>query len=136
LQADPTELVAIRAGSGLGYLNALRRWERDSSTNNEGDVKASLREYCGQICAGYEGGMREKLTATYIKKATPSWSHAVQTMGSVGAVAGGVLGAPIISVFCQCTSLMTSAIYRYLTRSRTRSRLSPKIRELEVTLPS
>ena len=131
LQADPTELVAIRRDLGLGYLLALKRWQDDPSSAHEGEVQKSLKDYCEQVCLRYDMGLRQRLIAMASKSSGSPWPEVGKTVGSV---VGAATGSPV-GVFCLCASTIAT-VYRYFRRGAVARRLAPKGQELEVTLPS
>jgi hypothetical protein len=131
LRADATELIAIRADLGPGYLFALRRWQNDPSDDNRESVKRSLRDYSDQICARYNIGIRQAIIADIFRHSASPWGEVVRTATSIG---GTVTGVPL-GVFTQFTSSVV-ALYKYRRVRKVTVRLSPKTREIEVTLAS
>jgi hypothetical protein len=131
LQSDPTDLVAVRSDLGAGYLFALKRWQDEPSGGNQEAVKASLREYCDQICARYERVDAQQLVATVSSGTSPPMASLFEAVGGVG---GAILGIPI-GIFFQCAKTMTT-FYRYSRTQHKQMGRKPKSRELEVTLPS
>jgi hypothetical protein len=131
LQADPTELVAIRKDHGLGYLRALKRWQDDPSSAHEVEVRKSLDDYCEQVCRRYDMGLRHRLIAVASKSSGSPWPEVGKTVGSV---VGAATGSPV-GVFCLCASTIAT-VYRYFRRGAVARRLAPTSHELEVTLPS
>jgi hypothetical protein len=131
VKADATELVAIRTDLGAGYLFALKRWLHEPSIDNQEAVKASLRDYCNQICARYNLGIRQALVADISKGNSSPWAGVVSAAAGIGQA---VTGVPF-GLFSQLTNTMTT-LYRYYRVKKLSSQLGPKQRDLEVTLPS
>jgi hypothetical protein len=131
VKADTTELVAIRADLGGGYLFALRRWQREPSVENQEAVKASLRDYCNQICARYNFGIRQALVADISKGRSSPWADVVSAAVGIGQIA---TGTPI-GLFSQLTKTITK-VYKYYRVKKLSARLRPKQQDVEVTLPS
>ena len=131
VKADATELVAIRTDLGAGYLFALKRWQREPSIDNQEAVKASLRNYCDQICARYNFGVRQALVADISKGSSSPWADVVRTAVGIGQV---VTGTPF-GLFSQLASTFTT-LYKYYRVKKLSARLRPKQQDVEVTLPS
>jgi hypothetical protein len=131
VKADATELVAIRTDLGAGYLFALKRWQREPSIDNEEAVKASLRNYCDQICARYDFGVRQVLRADVSKGSRSPWADVVRTAAGIGQTATGIP----FGLFSQLANTFT-ALYKYYRGKKLDARLRPKQQDVEVTLPS
>lgn len=128
--ADPSELVAIRSDLGLGYLHALSRWQESPTEDNQESVAGSLREYAAQICARYDVGIRQTLLASVTRGGSSPWGEVAELAGSVTGMATGVP----FGVFSQLRKTVTT-LYKYVRRNARNTRLSPRKRELEITLP-
>src|SRR5215471_13854751 len=131
VKADATELVAIRTDLGAGYLFALRRWQREPSIDNQEAVKASLGNYCDQICARYNFGVRQVLLADMSKGSRSPWADVVRTAVGIGSA---VTGTPF-GLFSQLASSFTT-LYKYYRVKKLGARLRTKQQDVEVTLPS
>jgi len=131
VRADATELVAIRTDLGNGYLRALKRWQLEPSIDHQEEAKASLRDYCDQICAYYNTGTRQALVADISKGSSSPWADVVSTVAGIGQ---GVTGVPF-GLFSQLANTMT-ALYKYYRVKKLTAQIRPKQQELEVTLPS
>ncbi len=131
LTADGADLIKIRADLGSGYLYALRKWQANPNIDNEEEVKASLREYCDQICRNYDKGIRQKFVASMTQGGSAPWAELGRTaVSGLGAVTGTPLG-----LFSQMSKTV-STTYQYFRRKRVDARISSSMRDLEVTLPN
>ena len=128
LQTNASNLVAIRADLGLGYLNALKRWQDNPSSNNQEGVDRSFRDYCEQICMRYDSGIRQPFLADFGRGTTTAPVLLRDTAAAV--VSGSVPG-----VFVQITKAINT-VFRYIRGKSLTSKTSPVLRELEITLPS
>jgi len=128
LRTSAANLVAIRADLGLGYLNALKRWQNNPSSDNREGVERSLRDYCKQICVRYESEIRQPLIADYGRGAA---SSSVLLRDSLGSVVSG--SAP--GLFVQITKAM-NAVFQFMRVKSLTAKTAPVSRELEITLPS
>jgi hypothetical protein len=131
LSANGADLIQIRNDLGDGYMHALRKWQTNPSSDNEEETKASLREYCDQICRNYDEGIRQKVVATMTRGGSSPWAELGRTaVSGLGAVTGTPLG-----IFSQMTKTV-STIYQYFRRKRADAQVASSARDLEVTLPS
>ncbi len=131
LSANSGDLIQIRNDLGSGYLYALRRWQANPTIDSEEAARASLRDYCDQICRNYDEGIRQKFVATMTQGRSSPWGELGRTaISGLGAVTGTPLG-----IFSQLTKTV-STIYQYVRRKRVDARATSAARDLEVTLPS
>ena len=135
VKANATELVTIRTDLGGGYLLALKRWQDEPSIDNQEAVKASLRNYCDQICARYNVGVRQALVADIAKGILPPWTGAAGTAGKAAASFGQFATGVPFGLFAQLTGGITK-LYRIYRLKKLSAKLNTKLQDVEVTLPS
>jgi hypothetical protein len=131
LHANGADLIQIRSDLGSGYLYALRKWQANPTIDNAEDTKASLREYCAQICQSYDIGIRQKFVATMTQGRLSPWGE----LGRTAASGLGVATGTPIGLFSQMTKSV-STVYQYLRQRQVNARIGPSQRNLEVILPS
>lgn len=132
LRTRSSELIAIRSDLGLTYISALRRWQEAPSDKSRDAVTTSLKHYCDQICARFEGGVVQPLIASY-GQGTPS----LLTSFGDAAVEGSSVLLPWAQVgfFVSFGKFLYSA-YQYVRGGEPKTDTVSQSRELEVTLPS
>ena len=129
LKAGAADVVSIRDDLGCGYLAALTRWQNGPTDENREAAISSLKDYCDQICARYERGILQTLLVDYIKGKTSP----IKMMRDAGVTLTGK-AIPLLGTFVNVAQ-SACVFYRFTRSSKLKSRLNPKTRELEVTLP-
>lgn len=130
LQSGSPDVLAIRADLGLGYLNALKRWQGNPSDENQGAVENSLRDYCDQISARYDRTVLQPLVASFTK-GTSSYANIV---GDTATATAAILTPGSSVGFFVSVAKLVHTTYQYVRRKRLKATLSARGRELELTL--